>query len=167
MELNPFTRAAALAVLLSNDFWYMHLYAKDADFDKSHHLTNSYYDKLSYEGDELMELCVEIGVDVINPSEANKWIPAYTPETDKIYSYGTIVAKAQEKIGLYITALHDMRSATSRSDIQSRLDECLRYWEKELNYRLAARAGQPSAPSMLIGFVNSGLDNELAYKFSE
>ena len=167
MDLHPFTRAAALAVLLSNDFWYMHLYAKDADFDKSHRLTNSYYDKLSYEGDEFMELCVEIGVDVVNPSEANKWMPAYTPETDKAYSYGTIVAKAQEKIGLYITTLHAMRSATSRSDIQSRLDECLRYWEKELNYKLAARAGQSNAPSVLVGFVNSGLDNELAYKFSE
>jgi len=167
MELHPFTRAAALAVLIGNDFWYMHLYAKDKDFDKSHRLTGDYYDRLGWESDDLMELSIEVGAEVFNPSEVGKWLPEYTPESDKAYSYGTIVTKAQEKLRLYLTALKDMRDSTSRTDIQSRLDECLRYWEKELNYKLAARAGQAGVPSMLVGFVNSGLDNELAYKFAE
>lgn len=168
MELHPFTRAAALAVLIGNDFWYMHLYAKDEDFDKSHQLTGHYYDRLGWEGDELMELSIEVGAEVFNPSEVGKWLPEYTPESDKAYSYTTIVAKAQEKLNTYLDALKDMRNSTSRTDIQSRLDECLRYWEKEINYKLAARAGQASnAPSMLVGFVNTGIDNELAYKFSD
>lgn len=37
-----FTFAAATAVLAPNDFWHMHLYVKDKDFDKSHNLMGNY-----------------------------------------------------------------------------------------------------------------------------
>ena len=166
MKLHPFTKAALVSVLVHNDFWYMHLYAKGEDFDKSHNLTNRYYDDLGYESDTLMELAIEVGADVINPTEALKWMPEYTPESDKEYLYPTIVQKSQEKLRLYVSALKDMRNSTDKTDIQSKVDEMLRYWEKELNYKLAARAGQNNIPSMLTGFVNTGLDTAMAYTFS-
>lgn len=163
MSTNTFTIAAATAILASNDFWYMHLYSKDSDFDKSHQLTERYCYQLSSEADDLMELAVEVGQPIFNPSETLQILPSWMPERQNAYDYNTIVTKSKMLIVQYITALKAMRSSTDRTDIQSRVDESLAYWEKELNYRLARRT---PGPSMLNGFVDTGLDNALAYTLS-
>lgn len=156
---NTFTLAAATAILASNDFWYMHLYSKDEDFDKSHQLTNSYYRDLWYEADTLLELAIEVGQPIFNPTDAIQIIPSWTPEHQDAYDYTTIVAKSKLILTQYITALNAMRSSTTRTDIQSRLDEMISEWNKEVNYRLNRRT---NGSSMLNGFVNTGLDDVVA-----
>ena len=158
--MNPFTKAGALAVLLSNDLWYMHLYAKDEDFDKSHDLTLNYSGKLSYEADELFELAIQEGYDIINPNTAASLFPEYVIETGTSYSYFEVVQKAKGKLNLHMINLRAARDATMKTDIQSKIDSFLEYWDKEVNYKLARRS---STPSVLNGFVNSGFDNALAY----
>ena len=152
----PFTLAAATAILASNDFWYMHLYSKDSDFDKSHNLTEYYYDQLHYEADTLMELAIEMGQPIFNSTEVLQIIPSWTPEHQDAYSYPTIVSTSKRILTQYIIALNAARSSTIRSDIQSRLDEMLTKWNKEVNYRLERRT---DGPSLLNGFINTGLDN--------
>ena len=163
LSTNTFTIAAATAILASNDFWYMHLYSKDSDFDKSHRLTEQYYERLSYEADDLMELAVEVDQPIFNPSETLQILPSWIPERQNAYDYDTIVSRSKMLIVQHITALKAMRSSTDRTDIQSRIDEMLAYWEKELNYKLARRT---PGLSMLNGFVDTGLDNALAYTLS-
>lgn len=153
---NTFTLAAATAILASNDFWYMHLYSKNEDFDKSHQLTGRYYNGLNYEADTLMELAIEVGQPIFNPSDALQIIPSWTPERQDAYDYATIVSNSKLILAQYITALNAVRSSTNRTDIQSRLDEMLASWNKEVNYRLNRRT---NGPSMLNGFINTGLDD--------
>lgn len=155
-----FTVAAATAILAANDFWYMHLYAMDEDFDKSHDLADHYYNRLSYEADGLLELAIELGQPIFNPTDALQIIPSWTPERQDAYDYTTLVSHSKMLLNQYITALKAARSSTSRTDIQSRLDDVLRSWEKEVNYRLERRS--PNS-SLLTGFVNTGLDDALTH----
>ena len=159
MLTNTFTIAAATAILAANDFWYMHLYSKDEDFDKSHQLAGYYYSHLHYDADTLMELAIEVGQPIFNPTDVLQIIPSWTPEHQDAYDYITIVAKSKLILTQYITALNAVRSSTTRTDIQSRLDEMISDWNKEVNYRLARRT---NGSSMLTGFINTGLDDVVA-----
>ena len=161
--MNPFTKTAALAVLLANDFWYMHLYAKDEDFDKSHKLTFGYYNQLISESDDLMELALQENYDIINPNNVSSIFPEYNLESDKFYSYSTIIQKSREKISIYVDSLKQLRNFTDKTDIQSKIDSLLELWNKELNYKLARRS---NISTSLNGFVNTGFDNALAYVMS-
>lgn len=158
--MNAITRAGAIATLLANDFWYIHLYSKDEDFDKSHALTQNYYYKLSDEADDLMELAIQEGYDIVNPNTVASMFPEYTVESDTSYSYFDVVQGAKEKLSLYIDALKAVRNSTDKTDIQSKIDSMLERWNKEVSYRLARRS---DTPSMLNGFINTGFDNALAY----
>ena len=149
-----------MAVLLANDFWYMHLYSKDEDFDKSHKLTEEYFSRLYYDADALMEFTVQEGYPVINPNDVKNAFTSYTIENNSEYSYFDIVARAREKLSVYIEILREVRNFTTKSNIQSKLDSMLELWDKELNYKLARRT---PTPSMLNGFINTGLDNVIAY----
>lgn len=158
-----FTIAAAIATLASNDFWYMHLYSRDEDFDKSHQLTQSYYRQLADEADDLMELAIEVGQPIFNPSEALQVVPSWTPEHQGAYDYSTIVTKSKLLITQYVAALKALRSSTDRTDIESRIDDILAHWEKELNYKLVRRT---SGASLLNGFINTGLDAAVTQSIS-
>ena len=153
---NPFTKAAAIALLAGNDFWLMHICSKDSDFDKSHQLTGQYYERLSVEADMLMELAMEQNQPVFNPTDALNIVENWSPERRAAYDYGTIVDVSKSIILQYISALRELRNSTDRTDIESRVDDILGYWEKELNYKLARRTN-----ILLSGFVNTGLDDAL------
>ena len=65
-ELNIFTKTALIAVLVNNDFHYMHLLSIGRDFDKSHNLAQDYYDMIDGEVDYLMELALEVKAPIYN-----------------------------------------------------------------------------------------------------
>lgn len=159
--MNLYAKSAAFAVVLANDFWYMHLYAKDADFDKSHSLSHNYYSMLYTDADILMELAIQEGYDVVNPNEVLSVFPDFTPEHQTAYSYFELVKLAEVNLRRYIECLRDLRATVTKTDVQSKLDGIIEYWNKEVNYRLARRS---DTPVILNGFVNSGLDNALAYR---
>ena len=161
--MNAFTKSGALAIVISNDFWYMHLYSKDEDFDKSHQLTGQYYNNLADQADTLMEWAIQEGYPVLNNNTALAAFPEYVIEEDVEYSYFEIVERSKSKLSIFINALRELRNFTDNSGIQSKIDEWLQYWDKEVNYKLARRTA--TTPSMLNGFINSGLDNALAYTF--
>ena len=147
MNLSPFTKTALIAVLVNNDFHYIHLLAEGNDFDKIHDLAQSYYEKIEPEVDLLMELALENGADIFNYTMAGqllnmagKVLPAYQPEDLKSYgSYQQVIIRLIEKITIYREALQELRNSTTNASIQSKLDDMIRYWEKEQRYRLARR----------------------------
>lgn len=140
MNLSPYTKTALIAVLVNNDFHYIHLLAEGSDFDKIHNLAQSYYEKIEPEVDFLMELALENGADIFNYTMAGKVLPAYQPEDLKSYgSYQQVIIRLIEKITVYREALQELRDSTTNASIQSKLDDMIRYWEKEQRYRLARR----------------------------
>ena len=133
--------AAMMGVVVSNDLWYMHLYADGEDFDKSHELTLMYYKKLSEDVDYLMELAVELGESVPNPSSALEYVSNYEIESrTESYSYHDIVVNCYSKILRFVKCLQEFRNQTSRFDVQSYLDDLIRFWKKELDYKLIRRS---------------------------
>ena len=76
-ELDIFTKTALIAVLVNNDFHYMHLLSIGRDFDKSHNLAQDYYDMLDGEVDYLMELALEVKAPIYNYTQAGELIPEY------------------------------------------------------------------------------------------
>ena len=151
---SPLTKAIALALLVGNDCWYIHLYAKGDKFDQLHKMTEEYYHWMSSQSDTLMEMGMEFGVMPNNPSLVLQSMPDYAPEVDVEYSWETALVVLKDKISLYISALQELREYTTFSDVQSTLDEWIRAWSKEVNYKLDRRSEDRS--SMLNGFVNTG-----------
>lgn len=157
-SINPFTKAAVISVLVNNDFHYMHLLSSGKDFDKSHNLAQEYYDLIDDDVDYLMELALEVGAPIINYTKAGDLISDYTPESMTNYDYQTLIKHLSDKISVYISALKELRVYTDNESIQSRLDDMIRDWEKELNYRLARRI-EPSVNNI---FINTGLDSRVS-----
>lgn len=147
MNLSPYTKTALIAVLVNNDFHYIHFLAEGSDFDKIHNLAQSYYEKIEPEVDYLMELALENGADIFNYTMAGQLLnmagrvlPDYQPEDLKSYgSYQQVIIRLIEKITAYREALQELRNSTTNASIQSKLDDMIRYWEKEQRYRLARR----------------------------
>ena len=158
IEQNEFTLAAMTAVLVSNDLHYVHLLAQGKDFDKSHNLAQEYYELIDEEVDYLMELAIEVGAPVYNYSVAGDIVSDYAIEDDGSYDYETVIEVIKNKIAVYITALKDLRQYTEDNSIQSRLDDMIRDWEKELYYKLARRTESTPVNT----FVNTGLDERVS-----
>ena len=159
--MEPITKAALLGTLIANDCWIIHLYAKGDKFDDLHRLANQYYMNLSNQTDYLMELAVEMGFPIINPSEALKYISDYSVENSIEYTWEPSLEIFQHKLGTFIGALKEVRASIDRADVQSWIDDNVRDLEKEVHYRLVRRS--EVRPSMLNGFVSTGLDNHIAY----
>lgn len=102
-----------------------------------------------------------MGIPVINPSNALNYLPDHMVENLTEYRWEESIEIFQHKLGHFIGALKEVRASTDRADVQSWVDDHVRDWEKEVHYRLARRSD--SAPSMLNGFINTGLDNHIAY----
>ena len=146
------------AVLVNNDFHYMHLLSAGADFDKSHDLAQSYYEKIEPEIDYLMELALENNAPVYNYSLARDIIQDYVPEDKPAYDYQSVINCLKTKIIVYLNTLKNLRNNITDNSIQSYLDDLIRGWEKELNYKLARRTERYG----LNGFVNTGLDAKIS-----
>ena len=158
-ELGIYTRTALIAVLVNNDLHYMHWLSNGEDFDKSHNLSEEYYVKLGDEVDYLMELTLENKQPIYNCTLAGQLIPEYQPESKPEYDYPTIIECLKSRISIYISALRELRNSVENESIQSKLDDMVRDWEKELRYKLERRTER----HMLNGFVNTGLDDAVVH----
>lgn len=155
-EKNPYTVAAMMSILVGNDFHYMHILADGVDFDKSHNLAEQYYDKIADESDYLLELALEFDAPVLNPTNALTYIPSYIPESLGAYDYLTLIEHLSEKVAVYIGALKALHQFTPDNSVQSWIDDTVRDWEKELNYRLARRGN--TEVGIAHRFINTGAD---------
>ena len=52
------------------------------------------------------------------------------------------MSAAKGCIEKYVKALTDLRSKTNDSSVQSLLDDILRYWKKEKDYKIKARLAE-------------------------
>lgn len=159
--MHSLVAAIVAMTLVQNDFKYMHLYSRDDDFDKSHKLMDEYHRRLGYHLDELQEMAIELGALVPNPTNSLSLMPTYTPEQATAYSYQQITQIAVVKVRLMLDTL---KAAYSSPDLtpsmKSHMDEIMREWEVELNYKLAARNNTITIGG--VQFNNYGTDNATA-----
>ena len=156
MEYNEFIKTIMTLVLVKNDCHYMHLMSKGKDFDKSHNLTQDYFESLDYVIDVVSEMALETGNTMYNYSLAGQIIPDYVPENLPAYDYPTLIEHLKSHITTVVVSLQKLRASVTDTSVQSKLDDIIRNWEVELNYKLHRRS-EPS-PVHMGGFVNTGLD---------
>lgn len=156
MEYNEFIKTIMTLVLVKNDCHYMHLMSKGKDFDKSHNLTQDYFESLDYVIDVVSEMALETGNTMYNYSLAGQIIPDYVPENLPAYDYPTLIEHLKSHITTVVVSLQKLRESVTDTSVQSKLDDIIRNWGVELNYKLHRRS-EPS-PVHMGGFVNTGLD---------
>lgn len=139
--LSPYTNAALTAQLVANDLHYMHYMVTGEDFDKSHLLAGEYYEQLGEEVDYLFELALEVGQPIVNPTLAGTVVEGYVPESGVGYDYATLVDHITSRIAMYVASLKVLRSYAQDESIQSKIDDMVRGWEKELYYKQTRRGG--------------------------
>lgn len=132
-------RTLAMAVVVGNDIHYMHFLAAGEDFDKSHLLAQEYYERLNDEADYLAELSLEYQTTVVNYNNALSMLDNYEIEDNVVYDYATIINHIIDRLTRYTNSLNELRNTIDDSDVQSKLDDMLRYWNKEIKYKLARR----------------------------
>lgn len=125
-------------VALANDMKHIHTHAKGTLFDNIHSICNEYYEKANEEADTLAELAIEKGDTILNSSymldELN-----YKPTNYSKYDFELAMSLARGCIEKYVKVLTDLRNKTDDSSVQSLLDDMLRYWKKEKDYKIKAR----------------------------
>lgn len=138
-EPSIFTKAACACVLFVNDMKHVHLHASGEDFDKIHDLCQAYYDKGSEESDYLAELAMEMKEPVPNFRYAGDYV-SWKSETAEAYDYAQCLNAVGLGIGSYVNFLSDLRNTTTTTeDMKSKLDDMIREWKKELDYKIKYR----------------------------
>lgn len=136
---NIYNIAACTATVCSNDIKYMHLLADGEDFDKIHNLAEEYYAQLSDDADYLYELAIEHHEHITNPNFALEELDDYDIQAKSSYDYPELIKNLKEIISRYINCLQTIRDVTTENDVQSFCDDKMRFWKKELNYKLEHR----------------------------
>lgn len=138
MALNKYNKLAYLAYAISNDMKHVHTHAIGRQFDRIHAIGMEYYDKFSEDADDFTELALEYGESVMNPSYAAKEM-GWTPLNMKVYKYDEAMQVISDCLEKYVEMLDTIRSNGNDTDVESLIDDKLRYWKKELNYKMKAR----------------------------
>ena len=135
--LGNYPKTACAAAVAANDIRHIHFNVKGCGFDKIHRITEGYYQLLNTEADELTELAIEKKCHVPNLTLAGKVIE-WPIQSELSYDYDSAVRALCKVISMYINYLKALRD-TVESDAASKLDEYIRYWNKELHYKMDHR----------------------------
>ena len=136
--MGNYSTAYYSAVALANDMKHIHTHAKGTLFDNIHNICNEYYEKANEEADALAELAMEKGDTILNPSYLLDGLN-YKPTNYSKYDFELAMSTAKGCIEKYLKVLTDLRNKTNDPSVQSLLDDMMRYWKKEKDYKIKAR----------------------------
>ena len=136
--MGNYSTAYYSAVALANDMKHIHTHAKGTLFDNIHSICNEYYEKANEEADTLAELAMEKGDTIFNSSYLLSELN-YKPTNYSNYYFDLAMRVAEGCIEKYVKVLTDLRNKTDDPSVQSLLDDMMRYWKKEKNYKIKAR----------------------------
>jgi DNA-binding ferritin-like protein len=109
------------------NLYILHWMAKGNDMMKLHIMAEEMYGELIQEIDTIGELLVEKQGTVPQLDFPCDYVPVQD------YDFQTGLTQIQSLIQVYIDCI-DYAYCNQTSDVQSTLDEWLRYWKKQLNY---------------------------------
>lgn len=124
------------AVATSANFQWIHWNAQGTKFDRIHSMAEEYYKMMVEEVDFLAELNLQHGQTVMNPLSVGEDAALIVAG----YEYEGSIEALKFIVEKYLTALKALSESLAdfRGD-QSKLDDMIAYWDKELNYKLARR----------------------------
>ena len=135
------TKSATLyyqSVVFYNDMKHIHTHAIGNKCDRLHNISNESYEKASEDSDLFVELALEFGEKVRNPSDAAAIINYSTADADS-YDWDNGIQQIIARMEAYIASMEELRKSGVPTDVQSLLDDIIRYWKKENRYKNVAR----------------------------
>ena len=138
-DIGKIAKAAMFANLFANDLKFMHWHASGTEFDKIHAITEELYDEAFDEADDLAEIAIAAGEKIANASDIKSFVETGESGEWEVVSEETITWPAfvdylKDRGEKYIDALKDIE------DEDSVISDYIHFWNKEINYKNAARA---------------------------
>lgn len=138
-DIGKIAKAAMFANLFANDLKFMHWHASGTEFDKIHAITEELYDEAFDEADDLAEIAIAAGEKIANVSDIKSFVETGESGEWEVVSEETITWPAfvdylKDRGEKYIDALKDIE------DEDSVISDYIHFWNKEINYKNAARA---------------------------
>lgn len=127
---------AALMNLFKNDLLFLHHHAKGDKFDTIHEVTDNLYHKAVDDLDTLAEMALRWNEEVGNFSDTSSVY--YEPCHESFVDWHTFVSVLADKGDIIINALQFVNKSYP-SDVLSVIDDIVAFWDKEINYKNAAR----------------------------
>lgn len=127
-------------VVACNNFVHVHLMCAGKKFDTIHSMTDNLVGKIWYITDTAAELALEDEeCELDNFCNAAKYVPEMSVETEKTYDYETACTAVSETLRKLIDIAQEARDASSKSHVQSKVDEWLAMLNKEYNFLMKRR----------------------------
>ena len=138
---NKLAKVAYACCVVANNMKHVHLHIAGKKFDNIHSLAEKYYNDIGYWVDSYAELALEDkSGKVDNLSNSAQHVAEINLETEDKYDYESACTAISSNLRQLIEILKNCReSASSRSDIESKIDDNLGYLNKELNYTMERR----------------------------
>lgn len=134
-QIEKLQRAFTITNSVKNNIQYIHWNCRGDKFKTIHDLTQEYYNQLNEEFDFMAELNLQHGL-----SMGNACVEYFRDNVlnDAPYAYQDALVAIRAQLKIYIEMLNDTSKAleTFRGD-QSKLDDMIAYWSKELDYKLS------------------------------
>lgn len=130
------TELASLMNLFKNDLLFLHHHAKGDKFDTIHEITDKLYHRASDDLDTLAELALRWNEEVGNFSDTTSVY--YEPCRESFVDWSTFVSVLANKGDIIINSLQFINKSYP-SDVLSVIDDIVAFWDKEINYKNAAR----------------------------
>lgn len=139
---NIYVDAYVATVLAANNIHYIHWYVKGKKFDTVHEMANEYYSKLQDAVDDIAELCLQHNIKIPNPSDVAIDRDGVVLRDNDGFSYREAITQMSVEITRYLNYIKKLADSSSTNDVrneQSKLDDIVAYWSKELNYKIKNR----------------------------
>lgn len=138
-DVGNIAKAAMFANLFANDLKHMHWHASGTEFDKIHSITEELYEEALAEADEIAEIAIAAGEKMGNISDIKSFIETgesgeWEVVSEDAITWPAFVDYLKDRGEKYIDALNDIK------DEDSVIEDYIHFWNKEINYKNAARA---------------------------
>lgn len=126
-----------VATAVCSNLKHIHTHAAGRKFREIHLLCQEYYEKACDIADTLCEISLEKGEKVYNGGMSFNLLKI-NPMNMSTYFYEEAVQSIETCMTMMIETLESHRSTEQDQSVVSLLDEYIRYWKKERDYKIQA-----------------------------
>lgn len=131
-----FINLAYKLICAANDLKHIHTHASGPFFFTIHEVVGEYYDECSNQADYVTELALEFGEIMENPNLAANLV-GWKARNMSEYDLKTAVYSVKDIMSDIYDAMAEVdNEKTITPDSKNKIEEFMRYWAKENNYKL-------------------------------
>lgn len=131
-----FINLAYKLICAANDLKHIHTHASGPFFFTIHEVVGEYYDECSNQADYVTELALEFGEIMENPNLAADLVNWQETNMAEYDLKAAICSVKNIMTDIYNAMVEVDNEKTITPDAKNKIEEFMRYWSKENNYKL-------------------------------